>query len=432
MISPQTKSFLLVFGLVVILVAVAVILWWFISRYTGPVYTVVETGKFVVFNTDVCVELPTCFGQNPDSPYGRLIFPITTKDLSNYQSELDLAEGLLGAFHLQTNQAVIVRGITPPMAKYFGFTLYLFSESDGFVPFASLGDTINNLDLPFNSPFSIIITGSINIAERLQRFQKTIYPDEICLILPVPMADYVSPEDTLLVVLRTAFFNADLAGEAYLSNVPITGQLINARIKPGTLYSRQPLIPREPGIDEYVYESEYVNYINTEIEQISKSPNVAQILQEIPFYPYLEGIGYDSGYDCIEHKVNCLGDNRDTSYIITEPITLGPNQTIIVMGVNHVETGNAVYVSQSLYDTDVEFGITSFSDNDLAPGSMFYTFSFGRAKVEGLDFPQYVIADPNVQHVTLAERAYIQPGSHVGPEASTLLWPKAFLVQLNS
>jgi len=413
------------------LVLTVFLIWLIVSKTTQAPYLVIDTGQFVVFNTDVCIHLPTCFGQNPDSPYARLIFrnanPLR-KLLQGQPLNIEDAANLAGAFSLEPNQAVIIRGVTPPKCRYFGFTLYLFNQPDGFVPFASLGDTINETDLDFNQKFSIIVTGSIPIGKSISSYMKREYPNEPVLILPVPMLDTVKPGDTLLIVMRTAYFQNEQLGQAYLNKLPVTGTLVKSNISPGQLYGRQPLDVRPDSPNEIVYAGQFQSYIDQQLAIIENNTSFISLDRELPFHPFLSDINYDSGYDCIDKRVECLGDNRDAAYIISDPFDLGFNQAVIVMGVNHVQTDKAVYTSQSLYDYQRQFGISSFSDSDLPPGSLFYTFAFTRQPISGLPFPQYVIHDLGVSQVTLAERAYVQPGYHVGPQPNSLIWPQGYLV----
>ena len=51
-------------------------------------------------------------------------------------------------FQLQPDEAIVLIGLTPPPAKYFSYTAYLFIRAypDGTTNqlFASLGDAVNN------------------------------------------------------------------------------------------------------------------------------------------------------------------------------------------------------------------------------------------------------------------------------------------------
>jgi hypothetical protein len=398
-----------------ILLMVIIVFVYYLIKYLIRPYEVTDLGTFRVFNTDICAVLPTCFGQNPDSPYARLIF----KSAINSNS----ADALLGAFRMQTNDVIIVSGTTPPKCEYFGFTGYMYREADGSIPFASLGDTINQIDLPFDSKFTILMTGSQTLAERLASQYST---DSFVRILPIPMQDTVTPEDQVMIVMRTAYFDDPSEGEKYLSDVPISAVQASYRLKhDNVLYPRLPLYERPLLPDERaVYQDEFDQYLSEESSKFT-------VLDTFEFRPFLYQYDYDSGYTCIDNDLECLGDNRDAAYLVSDTLDLGDNQAFVVIGVNHVATGKAVYTSQSLYDQQIQFGLTSFSDADLEPGTKFYTFIFTRRLIPGIDPKiQYVITNSELHLLTLAERAYVQPGYHVGSETETLIWPKCLLVNI--
>jgi len=379
---------------------------------------VISQGHFEVFNTDLCAYLPTCFGQNPDSPYARLIFPAPS-GLNRAQREV----AALGGFRMNPNQYVMISGHSPPECRYFGFTAYLFSRADESVPFASLGDTLNLTDIPFDSDFSIVVSGSHAITQDIMQNNPSVHP----LILSIPMADTVKPDDTLMIVMRTAYFKDQDAGNAYLENLPVTGALIESSVAPDLLYYRNKLIPRPTDPSEQGYQGSFEAYTSSQLAKLANL-GLAQTLK-VDYHPFFKSINYNSGYDCLDQRVQCLADNRDATYSLIEPIDLGIKQAIIVMGVNHVSTGKAIYVSQSLYDYNKQFGLASFSDKDIPEAAQFYTFLFSRAEVPGLDVPTYLIPEAT-QMISMAERTYIQPGSKVSPSSDSLILPVAYIVNL--
>jgi hypothetical protein len=384
---------------------------------------VIEVGKFVVFDTDVCAYLPTCFGQNPDSPYARLIFPAGIRAAANGTQR---AIAALGGFYLQPNQVVVIRGRSPPRCRYFGFTAYLFARANGTVPFASLGDTLNETDIPFDRDFTLVVAGSHIAAQDI--LARASQPTDARFILPIPMADTVLPTDALLIVMRTAFFRHQASGTAYLRNLPITGTLVASQKIADGLYARAELTPHPTEPSEEPFQRAFDAHVASEVRRM-RNAGLTPVAR-LDFHPFLASIHYNSGYDCIDQNAECLGDNRDAAYLVTDPVILGPNQALVVVGVNHTTTGKGIYVSESLYDYDKQFGLKAFSDNDLPDGDQFYTFAFSRAEIPRLRVPTYVMP-PDVQRVNLAERTYVQPGSTVGPSPDSLVKPVAYVVNLS-
>ena len=115
-----------------------------------------------------CAGLPTCYGNNPASPYGLPMLPrgVNETDFSEWGVPLAI-DGHSASWRLQANEALVIFGTSPPEMRYWGVTNYLFSrfyeDATGrnntlnkvsrcpdpparCVNFASVGDTMNMIN----------------------------------------------------------------------------------------------------------------------------------------------------------------------------------------------------------------------------------------------------------------------------------------------
>ena len=77
-----------------------------------------------------CKDLNTCYGNNPDSPYGLPMLPRgvgENTDFDEWGKPLEV-EGMSPTWRLQPNDAVVIFGDSPPEMRYWGITNYIFSK----------------------------------------------------------------------------------------------------------------------------------------------------------------------------------------------------------------------------------------------------------------------------------------------------------------
>jgi hypothetical protein len=108
----------------------------------------VQAGQVGFFRVEDGLALPSCFGNNPSSPYGVYCLPPAPGDATDGPAEPPCpGDGnLRWRWRLREDEAVVFLGQTPPTARYFGFRSYLFSRQGLFGRrelFASLGDSLN-------------------------------------------------------------------------------------------------------------------------------------------------------------------------------------------------------------------------------------------------------------------------------------------------
>jgi len=154
------------------------------------------------------------------------------------------------------------------------------------------------------------------------------------------------------------------------------------------------------------------------------------------------------GFDAIQRGINGLEENRDTTYLNTDPLfTLSedPNDFLIVYGVNHEATGKATYANFTIYGTDLLIGVASEHSRDLwgsaqefIPGDLnvnyLYVWKVARhcngeahcTEVPMGDCPGLSVDD----QMFVVFRAYLERGTKVGPAYSEIVYDRAIKFSL--
>jgi len=149
------------------------------------------------------------------------------------------------------------------------------------------------------------------------------------------------------------------------------------------------------------------------------------------------------GFDAIQRGINGLGENRDTTYLRTDPLfTLSedPNDFLIVYGVNHEATGKATYSNFNVYGADLLIGVAGEHSRDLwgsaqefIPGdpnvNYLYVWKVARhcnGEAHCIEVP---IGDcPGValdEQMFVAFRAYLEKVTRVGPTYPEIVYDRA-------
>ena len=134
-------------------------------------------------------------------------------------------------------------------------------------------------------------------------------------------------------------------------------------------------------LDADPYENAVLTARGTGEHEISKLKNGSQHLDEIREaiisqyaneYDYEElstDIAVPEGLTAYLNDRNAQGDNRDTAYVMTKDFTLNSDEDfVVVYGVNHTQTGKALYSNAVLYARPMLNGVCSVYDS-LFPGS---------------------------------------------------------------
>ena len=99
----------------------------------------VSQGYFRLYTNDDCpysfAEMHSCYGNNPAAPYVTFSVPPWPKEYVDPATDLALGpnkEGYSTSYRFDPNEAIVILGLLPPPADYFGLQTYLFTRKDKF------------------------------------------------------------------------------------------------------------------------------------------------------------------------------------------------------------------------------------------------------------------------------------------------------------
>lgn len=371
----------------------------------------VTPAKFVVIDTERdCARLPTCFFQNPSTPYGRVLYP----QEDNPQSQI---EQFFGVTTLNPLQAIVLRGF-PPDALYWSFLPYLWRfGSDEFIYFASLSDGVSNYNTPVKPGKEIAVIATRNRRVFYEETSFLISTGFDGTIVPLYFPELIGDTDLVTVLSRATIFPSDEATTAYRTNPRFQAYKVTYQDLPfvsvpvhlpgqGFKIGDINLISNPETPTELTQVVGYEQFIVQNVDLL----NVVQVILMRPFLSLTLNEPYSNGYQCITNKINCQGDNPQTYYGISDRFFARAGQRIQIVGFNHARFGRAIYAQVSLYDDDGGFGleaITAFKDDPLV-----YTGVF-----------EITVS----RNYRLAERAYVQEPEMIGPDANTIIPARGFL-----
>lgn len=431
MFSPGTLS-LYIITLVVLTVIIFVYMRVYLlsNSFTlqgKALFNTVKSGPLLNNDLTLCAQglEPTCYGQNPSSPYTSVQF-IPTPPQSHLRVQIQAS---LFKF-ASTSSLFVISGLSPPPCQYWGFTLYMFNDPNkcnGDTLFASLTDTVNNIStsIKYNKPFTIVFGCNKQVIQQYLDTQNTL---GTVITVPFP---YPGESANLLLVGRTALFFSYEDKVRYNTNTNIQGRVIQYNgIYSTDLDVAEPFLKtRTSAVNELDKQTEYDLQANAFIQSVQAAVGSEYTnIKEIPTSFYLDSIEYDSGYDCINACTNCMGDNRDAVYTLSSvPVPLISNRNIIVVfGVNHSTTDNAVYTNLSVYNNDNDTGLVSF---DYYKDPLTYGLVIAK---EDLNVPSSLsdsyVVPADINNILIVERAYSQPQVAVSAKPSEIYKPRVWVL----
>jgi len=345
----------------------------------------VTTGSWMYFDSVGCFTTPgfTCYGDNPSSPYGSPYF-------DEFGTNPNLATLQLGA-----DEAIVVIFRTPPEMRYYSFNQYLFKRQDSSTEiFGSMSEALNLRRLgttgspepgasPFGSYAAVVWTADQNTFDSVQAdLLESGLPLNAINFLPLPQAIPARPSepayalhlghgpssDVFNLLMRTAMPSDQAAFDAYKQENPY----YVLRVGPGTH------LPPNP--------AQVIGY-PSDISGIAESPSLQTALNRLvsdigkrygnafSFKKQANTYTEHVGWDCISEISECTGDNYDVLYshdVATFVRVKDLQDFIIVVGVNHQQSGKAAYINSTIYDSKKFASIVSVDDADLTSQSALY------------------------------------------------------------
>ena len=405
-----------------------------------------------------------CPFPNPDGPYGQPVINGT------YAS----------ADQMGPTDAWVVIMETPPTMLYFGITPYLYTRYYSQIPgqptgtsgvrevLESINDSFDMDDMlttgstkpgvnSFSQLSAIIMTADQTTYNQLsQAFTAAHFPafnlfDMPYKLVPLKMGTGSGQYDSYSMLMRLAYPSNDTAMQTYVSNPPIT--LLH--LVPKTARTIQPLaspsykVPGDSTAESSQLKSALATLSSQLVTQYGSSYSVAQ--QTI-------SLSQTNNYVCISDAIDCDDDNSDALYTHDDnnwvPTTL--QDKLLIVGVNHVDTGKATYISHSVlnmtHQAGVESvnqdwlagsalkmaGITSTSDPRYATYSQLYAFTMSydcTGEAVCLTIPQPTSTNPI--GVTFGDtigesaRIYVDPKTLTRPSSSQIIFQNVYVLTKN-
>jgi len=413
---------------------------------------------------------------NLDHPYLSYRLPpapgqttLNTTSAANADSE---NYGYWVTYRLRQDEAIFFIGKTPPPVDYFSYRSYLFwrffpKESQFRGIFASLGDTINNMRINvdrndggvFERPVVIITTANNDTYKKVCEILKATGVREKIINfdkIPIEIVNMglENHHDQFLFVNRVGSFEDKDKGGAYVLNENnSSGRVFRLTPKQGiprcAIERATNLTPRGSGDNNEMHLMPHLDTLRQSILDKYSHLKAKELETRVWIY---------DGYDAIQRGVDAVGEDRDTTYLCTEPFELRNlrDEFVIIYGVNHSKTNKATYCNFTVYgkevlngvcgksssDPDFEGGVRKFLDDYPELVGHFYVWKVGRFPPDDesrhyIQVP-YQIPELREKHIfrnsaaipldkeaLIGFRAYLDPSTGVGPAWWELLYDRA-------
>jgi hypothetical protein len=425
----------------------------------------------------------TALGNNAGAPYALALVPPSP----DQESTLEFAtEGV--PYKLRSDEAIVLIGKTPPKAYYFSFRSFLFfvqnkigkDYSDNTTAgnnqtgkyhliFASLGDTIKNYNIktentpdgvlgyPYGSSTIIITTADqyINYQMRKALINAGFSPD-IMNNDNIPRGlvnmGLERGKDTFAILMRAAIWENEEIGQAYLDDLDQYWHVLRItprkKIETDHPWPIPELKPRETCKTEFnlLPDARFdLNYLRYKIleKYDSREYEAIDLKTNLWAMESFEGILMDE---------NVLGESRDALYLKTNNFELtSDHDFVIIYGVNHTKTGNAVYYNASfygaeklngvnvIYSPDCEGSANEFFPRDCEVSDNYYVYKMSRkGNGDCVSIIPYSTGNPkgscygvdNYQEAFIGFRLYLNQKTLVGPAPYNVIWDQAILFKM--
>lgn len=338
----------------------------FVNAIPTDWYT--KAGSWKYFDAVSCfTNGQSCFGNNPSSPYG---FPSFTDGSSSATS--------MESYNIRPNDAIVIFLRTPPQVRYYGFTQYLVNRgTSSDIIFASMSDTLNLRKMQtsgsptpgvnvFDKYAVVVWTADMNSLTTVKNILHAQgIPDSEINFIPLPIQlplnlGNLLTSDNFTMLMRTALPTDQQAYNAYLQEKPF--YVVKVGPKNTVTNSPAPTIGYASEVSGITESSTTQAALDSLVSDIKKN-----YVKTFALAPQTINYGQKTGWDCIANPklYSCNGDNHDALYSadVTGVINFkNPNDIVIVAGVNHQLTGQAVYINHSVYDVQKIAGIVAVAD----------------------------------------------------------------------
>lgn len=464
----------------------------------------VQDGQFIELDTIELAsqgKLISCFGNNAGSIYTVFNLPAAPEqdnakgnpergladetatiyddtDIENYPANPFFSPAGW-QYKLRSDEALVLITQLPPECKYYSFINYVMfteekpdkdytsekgyfqvgNEEVGFYhpTFGSIGSSVNFRNIKtdgqnaFGTNAVIVISANQSVTEKVKKQLNTAgYSDEMINIMTIPEKTYKmgleKGADTFCFLGRISQPSDKDAYEEYISQITENSTVFRVTPKTETAsnpYENETLIPRGTGIHEVAK----LDDAEKHLEEI-RNALIAQYSEEYDYEELSSDIAVPEGLTAYLRDTNSQGDNRDTSYLMTNDFTLNSDEDfVVVYGVNHTTTGKAYYSNAVLYARPMLNGVCSVYDslfsgsaaqyleNDCEDSDNYYVYKMARTEMDdytkiieystGNEKGKYYGVD-NGDTLLLAFRAYVDE-TNVGPSYYEIVYDRAIV-----
>ncbi|MBP1694800.1 MAG: hypothetical protein H6Q37_2683 [Chloroflexi bacterium] len=376
----------------------------------------VERGYFKLYTNADCPtsfkEIGTCWGNNPAAPYVQFAIPPWPEEYIDPATDTAYGLNLDGystSYRLDPREAIVILGVMPPPAHYFGLQTYHFTRQGDFdtnsdpyqymkdkplllnrffnkvpqnqervINFASLSNSINHVVIErqsgkaFDQQKYFIITPDQTMNETIRKTLSTIsVVDKDIFTEQIPSNMFLGLDesaDDFVTVIRYAMPD-DGGGEgarstAWREELPLV--VLRVRdTRPDRLPVAYPPFtePEEKQIsDEFYLEDDLENLVGAISQRWGQPSAASKAMQFLRVEtPPITMVGPK----CSPIGMNCLGDTQDATYQYSFPLPVGSQIIYAVAGTLGTQTGNATYVGLGLNSTPRLLGFDNRADEDL-------------------------------------------------------------------
>lgn len=367
-------------------------------------------------------EMGSCYANNPAAPYIYFAVPAWNDEYTDPATKYALGK-LYGDYRatvrFDPKEAILIFGIMPPPASYFGMQTYVFTREGDFDKDSSQYQNISTLfpkmlnsffaRVPHNqkriqlfSSFSnnnncyvikeksgssfdterfFIVTPDQSMDTALRAsLNKMGVGDDMIFTEPVPSVagDFSTVKiglgessDELLWMMRYAmpYDGGGFGTASYMwrNDLPLVVLRIRDKTSgtPAVTYGPVTLDTRQ-----FADESGLLGDLNKLIAAVNLrwgQASAAQTFVDLQTTPFQL-----VGPECMNVGMNCFGDTQDTTYLSTINLTLDNGEVYAVVGTLGTKTGNATYVGLSINESSMTKGIDNISDLQLAGTAQYY------------------------------------------------------------
>ncbi len=386
----------------------------------------VQRGYLKLYTIDDCQYsyrvMESCYGNNPAAPYVLSAVPYWDnefRDPATYDAFGPTKDGHGITFRFDRSEAVLIFGVLPPPAAYFGFQTYLFSREGTYntnsgpykflsnepqrlstffatIPknpkrvqiFSSLSNSINHVVIQsqsgaaFDQERYFIVTPDQNMDATVRAALERLAIDNTHILTePLPPTAWTGlheQADDFLTVMRYAMPHDTGApgtpSDAWRNSPPLVVLRIRdvRQVRPPMPYPPVVIENRTANREDWLKPE--MNRLMAEVGAKWGQPcaaadcsDRAMTIQDLQAPPMNL-----VGPLCTEIGMNCLGDTQDTTYQMGPNLTLDNEEVYAVVGTLGTRTGNASYSGVSINDSLQKKGIANINDAQLQDTAMDY------------------------------------------------------------